>query len=114
MELTNFYAKIPEKLVEAQGKLEESIKSFGTASELYTETFIEYRKLKGEVVKRLKGEGVQVSIIAEIAQGETAEAKGKMLNAEAQKKKTIMLYDAYRERLFTLRSMNRSTEALTR
>ena len=112
--LGEFYAKIPEKLVEAQGKLESAIESFGEASEANTAATIEYRKAKASAIKRMKEEGMSVTLIGDIVQGETADLKSVMLRAENSKRKCLMLYEAFRERLFTLRAMNRGTESIAK
>jgi len=92
--LPNIQANIEQMLLRACEDHEKAIIAYGQASDIYADDFMAYRKAKAEVVKRLKAEGEKVTIISDIANGETAQLKGEMLKSEGQKKKCSMMVSA--------------------
>ena len=111
-DIPKFYAAIPEKLVHAQNMLEKAIEAYGLASDEEATTLMEYRKVKGETILELSRTKTPATYILEVAQGKTAELKYKAMVATGKRTKVAKLVDAYRERIYTLRHMNKSIEGM--
>ena len=107
-ELGIFLSDIPSKLIEAQRQLEVAINAYGDAADLEAKTEYEYRVAKSATIQILRGEGVQVGVCLDIANGDTAALKQSVMSAEGQKNKCKFLIEGMKERIFTLRYLGKS------
>ena len=98
-DLGTIQANIEQMLLRACEEQEKAIIAYGQANEIYADDFVNYRTAKADVTKRLKAEGEKVTIIADLANGETVELKGKQLKSEGQMKKCQMMVKALEERI---------------
>jgi len=98
-DLASIQASIEEMLLRACQSHEDAIIAYGQANEVYADDFVNYRQAKAAVTQRLKSQGEKVTIIADLANGETVEIKGKLLKSEGQMKKCQMMVKAYEERI---------------
>jgi hypothetical protein len=98
-DLGTIQSNIEQMLLRACEEHENAIIAYGEASDVYSDCFIAYRKKKSEVTKRLKKEGEKVTIIKDLANGETLELKGELLKAEGQMTKCKMIVNALENRI---------------
>ena len=108
VDLSALYANLPASMVDAQKMLEASIQAYGDAVDVEAQAEYEYRTKKAEVIRRLREEKMPVGMAVDLAQGETADLKRSVMQAEGAKKKCAYLIDGYRERLFNLRHIGNS------
>ena len=105
--LAKIQANIEQMLLRACQEHEKAIIAYGEANSIYSEDFVNYRQAKASVTKRLKAEGEKVTIIADLANGETIELKGKLLKSEGQMKKCAMMVKALEERINAVKYIGR-------
>lgn len=111
-----FYASLPEKLREAQTRLEASVEAFGEASDAEVENLKKYREKRSTWLLRGKSEGIPATILENYVSGvsEVAEAEQNYLKAKAQKDKCKFYIEAYKERIYNIRHLGKDMDILTK
>ena len=103
-------ANIEAMLLKACEDHAKAIETFGEAHDIYSDDIVVYERAMASVTKRLKAEGEKVGVIKDIARGETAELKGKMLKSEGQMKRARMMVMALEERINAVKYVGRRLE----
>ena len=102
-----FLSEVHNNLVKAQSLLEDSAKVYGEYADQEAEATKEYREAKALAKKNAMSDGIPASATSEIVQGQTASLKAKLMKISGQKRKTLMMYEVMKERLYNIRHLSR-------
>ena len=112
MDLALIATQLHSSLKNNQIKLEETITAWGQAQDEFVNAFVIYRSAKGKRIAELRKEGVPVSVLNDIVQGELAELKGACMRAEFNAKQLQKFIDAYEHRINNTKFLGRKLEEL--
>jgi hypothetical protein len=112
IDLVKVYANLDQTLINASANLESAIGAYAEFADLHATATIKYKQAKAEVYKRLNEEKKPVTLIKELAGGETANLKGELLKLEAKKNECKMLINAFEHRINTLKFIGKKTAPL--
>jgi len=79
-------------------KAEKALTALDEATNIFAISQRNYRLEKGKITEKLRHDGIQVTIIRDIVQGQTADLKMKMILAEGQMKKAENYLYLYKQR----------------
>jgi len=110
--LDQIMGDIVNALLRAQEDLENTIGLYGEACDAVAECERIYRQTRGDTTRALRAEGMPVTLILDIAKGDTAGLKADVIKAEGRRKRYQMMVNAIEHRLNTLKFIARRTDAL--
>ena len=105
-----FYTNSPDYLIKAQKLLDSYIEDFGVKSDHEAEMLKVYREKRAEVVRASREMSIQITLITDIAKGESALEKANYMKAVSERKKVQYKIESIKERIYTIRHLNRGIE----
>ena len=106
----DFYSKSPQMLINAHKLLEKYIEEYAAMADIEAEMMKAYRVKRADLLRKSREMSIPVSIASEIAKGECAKEKAEYLKATANKKAVQYKISAIQDKIYSIRSMNKSIE----
>ena len=105
-----FLANSPEKLLKAHTLLEAYIKDFAEKADTEAEMLVKYRQKVSSGLKTAREASIPVTIMVDQVKGDCAREKADYMKATAEKKKAQYNIESMKERIYSIRHLNKSIE----
>ena len=110
--LVTFLSTAHRSLQKAQIQMEKAIEAYGEACDLRAAAEEAYRKNRATAMIRLKKQGIAVSMLDKLAEGEVADQKAECLKLDGYKEHARMRIEAFKERINSIKWLGRKSEEL--